>query len=127
MKNIKAGFNAIRMVHAALFNRAKSGWLKQMRIQGAVDGMQDKVHQVIIGLFLGHRYFVDIELIVNPARDGISILLPKKCPLSTYQLKRVYKNPCGSLEVQFEFKRKRVYRQERPLKPHQALLEHRWE
>ena len=123
MKNIRAGFNANRMVHTTLFNRPK----RQVRIQGAVDGMRDRVRQVIIGLFLGHRDFMDIELIVNPARDGISILLPKKCPLSTYQLKRVYKKPCGSLEVQFEFKQKRVYRQERQLEPHQVLLEHRWE
>ena len=122
MKKRSAGFGVIKMIRTALFNQARKGWLKQVRMQGAVDS-RGKVRQAIIGLFMFHEDFMDVELIVNPMKGGASMIIPKKCPWSTFQLKRVYKKPCGSLEVQFEFKQKRIYRRERPLKPHQALLD----
>jgi len=118
----RSNAGTISMIYAALFKRPKTGWLKQVRMRGAAEA-RGKLRQVIIGLFSHHHDFMDIELIVNPMKSGISIVIPKKCLWSTYQLKRVYKKPCGSLEVQFEFKRVRVCRRERPLKAHQRLLQ----
>lgn len=126
MEKRSIGFNVIRIIRTVLFKRPQKGWLKQVRMQRAID-RRGKVRQVIIGLFMCHQDFMDAELIVNPKKGGVSIIIPKKCPWSTFQLKRVYKKPCGSLEVQFEYKQKRIYRRERPLKPHQALLGRRCE
>lgn len=120
-KNAKA----FRAVEAALFKAPLAGWLKQVRMRGIVHDTGEsapKVCQVIVGLFAHHHDFMDVELIVNPSRNGLTLIIPKKSFWSNFQLTRAYKKPCGSLEVQFDFKQKRVHRSEQPLKPHQALL-----
>ena len=109
-----------------LFGRPVEG-IRQIQVQRAVGYGRKvpKVFQVIIGLFVHAPIFADIELIITPTAVGMNIGIPKWCMGSTCLLKRVYKKPSGSVELQFEFQKKLVIRRERKLRPHECLLEHK--
>lgn len=116
---------SLRTIDATLFKKPLTGWLKQVRMRGVINaasGRTSKACQVIIGLYAHHHDFMDVEMIINASKTGLTLILPKKSLWSNFQLQKVYKKPCGSLEVQFEFQQKRVHRRERPLEPHQALI-----
>lgn len=112
-------------VESALFDSPLKGCLKQVRAYGLINTenkLEPKFRQVTIGLCIHHPEFPDIELIVNPSEEGVSLIIPKAINLSNVQLMRAFKRPCGALQVEFKAQSRRVIRREHSLKPHQTLL-----
>ena len=103
------GVKSLRTIDATLFKNPLPGRLKQVRMHGVISAANErapKAYQVIVGLFAHHHDFMDVEIIVNPSKKGLALIIPKKSLWSNFQLTKAYKKPCGSLEVQFEFEEK---------------------
>lgn len=117
----------MKIAKKVLFERPHEEGIKQVQMQSAVDVGRKipKVLQVIVGLFVHTSVFMDVELVITHTSRGINIGIPKRCLWSTCLLKRVYKKPSGSIEIEFVFQEKLVIRRERKLRPEECLLEYK--